>query len=347
MTTDATPVVLVADDEPSMLALVGQHIKTMGYDVLEASDGEQAWALAQEHLPDLVILDVMMPGMSGWEVCRKIREDVALAHTAIIMLTGIGENLNELTSPLYGADSYIDKPFAFPELDEKVRGALTKRQASRPGLARTAPADGLELVRNGNGNGGHHDHPHGLLAPESTSESDAPHAEAVDEAWSSEDEEGAEITNGADESILLVETSSVTRMPSRRQHAGKPPSRGDRAARGAPGAPKKRASGKKAGKAGRGKARAAGGRSAAPHARASSSRGKAKSAKSSKSKATKTPAVKASSGKRVAKAASAKRGAPSKQSAGRSAPRPAARKAKKGGRATSAKASPAKKKRGR
>ena len=53
-----------------------------GYEVSLASDGEQAWALAQEHLPDLVILDVMMPGMSGWEVCRKIREDIALAHTA-------------------------------------------------------------------------------------------------------------------------------------------------------------------------------------------------------------------------------------------------------------------------
>jgi CheY-like chemotaxis protein len=208
----------------------------MGYEVLEASDGEQAWALAQEHLPDLVILDVMMPGMSGWEVCRKIREDVALAHTAIIMLTGIGENLNELTSPLYGADSYIDKPFAFPELDEKVRGALNKRQASRPGLARTAPGEGLELVRNGNGNGngngGHHDHSHGLLASTGTeTESEPPHAEAVDEAWS-DHEEGSEVTNGADESILLVETSSLTR-PSRRQHAGKPPSRGDRAARGA------------------------------------------------------------------------------------------------------------------
>ncbi|HMI86788.1 MAG TPA: response regulator, partial [Polyangiaceae bacterium] len=238
MTTDATPVVLVADDEPSMLALVGQHIKTMGYEVLEASDGEQAWALAQEHLPDLVILDVMMPGMSGWEVCRKIREDVALAHTAIIMLTGIGENLNELTSPLYGADSYIDKPFAFPELDEKVRGALTIRQASRPGLARTAPADGLELVRNGNG-GGHHDHPHGLLSPETETESDPPHAEAVDEAWSSDEDEGHEITNGADESIMLVDASSVTRMPSRRQHAGKPPSRGEKAARGAPRKPVK------------------------------------------------------------------------------------------------------------
>ena len=60
------------------------------------------------------------------------------------MLTGIGETLNEMTSPLYGADAYLDKPFEFAELDEKVRGALTKRQASRPGLARTAPAKVFE-----------------------------------------------------------------------------------------------------------------------------------------------------------------------------------------------------------
>jgi DNA-binding response OmpR family regulator len=208
MTTEATPVVLVADDEPSMLALVGQHIKTMGYRVLEASDGEQAWALAQEHLPDLVILDVMMPGMSGWEVCRKIREDVALAHTAIIMLTGIGENLNELTSPLYGADSYIDKPFAFPELDEKVRGALTKRRGSRPGLARTEPDE-----KESNGNGGQE---RNLLSPSDESTETEAQAEAVDEAWN---EDRSEVTNGADETILLVETSSVTRGPGQRRKA--------------------------------------------------------------------------------------------------------------------------------
>jgi CheY-like chemotaxis protein len=194
MTTEATPVVLVADDEPGMLALVGQHIKTMGYRVLEASDGEQAWSLAQEHLPDLVILDVMMPGMSGWEVCRKIREDVALAHTAIIMLTGIGENLNELTSPLYGADSYIDKPFKFPELDEKVRGALTKRRGSRPGLARTEPQGGVD-VANGNGN-------HTLLSS-GESASSPPPTEAVDDSW---DDEPSESSNGHDESIVLVQT---------------------------------------------------------------------------------------------------------------------------------------------
>lgn len=126
-------VVLVADDEPSTLALVASHVRSKGYTVLEASDGDQAWQLAHEHLPDLVILDVMMPGMSGWEVCRKIREAVSLAHTGVVMLTGIGENLNEMTSPLYGADTYIDKPFEFSELDVKIRETLERRQKGAMG----------------------------------------------------------------------------------------------------------------------------------------------------------------------------------------------------------------------
>ena len=121
-------VVLVADDEPSTLALVASHVRSRGYKVLEASDGDQAWQLAHEHLPDLVILDVMMPGMSGWEVCRKIREAVSLAHTGVIMLTGIGENLNEMTSPLYGADDFLDKPFDLGDLDTKVKGLLAKKK---------------------------------------------------------------------------------------------------------------------------------------------------------------------------------------------------------------------------
>jgi len=139
MSNSQTPLVLVADDEPSMLELVARHLKTMDdpkLEVIEASDGETAWRLAREHLPDLVVLDVMMPGMSGWEVCRKIREDVALAHTGVVMLTGIGENLNQMTSPLYGADAYIDKPFEFEELDEKVKNALETRAAQREGVTR-------------------------------------------------------------------------------------------------------------------------------------------------------------------------------------------------------------------
>ena len=138
MATSA-PLVLVADDEPSMLELVARHLRTMSdpkLEVIQASDGEEAWRLAREHLPDLVVLDVMMPGMSGWEVCRKIREDIGLAHTGVVMLTGIGENLNQMTSPLYGADAYIDKPFEFEDFDDKVRDTLKARESQRLGVVR-------------------------------------------------------------------------------------------------------------------------------------------------------------------------------------------------------------------
>ena len=74
-----------------MLELVSRHLRSIDtpkLEVIEASDGDEAWKLARERLPDLVVLDVMMPGMSGWEVCRKIRQDASLAHTGVLMLTG-------------------------------------------------------------------------------------------------------------------------------------------------------------------------------------------------------------------------------------------------------------------
>jgi DNA-binding response OmpR family regulator len=135
----APAVVLVADDEPTMLELVSRHLRSIEQpklEVIEASDGDEAWELARERLPDLVVLDVMMPGMSGWEVCRKIRQDAALAHTGVLMLTGIGESLNETTSPLFGADEYIDKPFDFEKLDEMIVHILAKRAAQREAVPR-------------------------------------------------------------------------------------------------------------------------------------------------------------------------------------------------------------------
>jgi DNA-binding response OmpR family regulator len=95
--------------------------------LLEASDGEEALKIARRDKPDLVILDVMMPGMTGWEVCRAIREDDGMASVGVIMLTGIGERLNEMTSPLYGADEYLDKPFDFGDLDALVARVLYSR----------------------------------------------------------------------------------------------------------------------------------------------------------------------------------------------------------------------------
>jgi DNA-binding response OmpR family regulator len=129
MTTDAKTKILVADDDLEILALVARHLSALPAEVVEASDGEEALRLAQREKPDLVVLDVMMPGMSGWEVCRAIREDEAMSGTGIIMLTGIGERLNEMTSPLYGADGFLDKPFELEQLSAKVREILDDRDS--------------------------------------------------------------------------------------------------------------------------------------------------------------------------------------------------------------------------
>jgi DNA-binding response OmpR family regulator len=154
----APPVVLVADDEPTMLELVARHLRSLEQpklEVIEASDGDEAWRLARERLPDLVVLDVMMPGMSGWEVCRKIRHDAALAHTGVVMLTGIGESLNEATSPLFGADEYIDKPFDLEQLDQRIVAVLGKRAAQREAVPRPlANTRSADRPRVGNGVGG-------------------------------------------------------------------------------------------------------------------------------------------------------------------------------------------------
>jgi len=126
--------ILIAEDEPSMLSLVTRHVRSLGYTVVEAPDGDAAWEQAQAHHPDLVILDVMMPGMSGWEVCKRLKSpsaDGEFEATGVIMLTGIGENLNEMTSPLFAADTWLNKPFDFADLEVKIREVLDKYAEKR------------------------------------------------------------------------------------------------------------------------------------------------------------------------------------------------------------------------
>ena len=116
----------VADDDVDILALVVGHLKKSASEIHQASDGDEALRLAKETKPDLVVLDVMMPGMSGWEVCRAIRENESLKDIGVLMLTGIGQRLNEMTSPLYGADAYLDKPFDLETPDGKIRELLER-----------------------------------------------------------------------------------------------------------------------------------------------------------------------------------------------------------------------------
>jgi DNA-binding response OmpR family regulator len=125
--TAKKPVLLIADDDPEILAMLSLRLSKKGYTVIEAVDGIQTLRQAREKSPDLVILDVMMPGKNGWEVARELRADPQLRNVGIVMLTAIGEKVNELTSPLYGADEYVDKPFDFADLEARLKKVLEAR----------------------------------------------------------------------------------------------------------------------------------------------------------------------------------------------------------------------------
>ena len=132
--SDESPLILIADDDPDLRQLVRINLETTDCRIIEANDGEKTLELLLTERPTMIILDVMMPGLTGWEVLRYIRthKDPELAATGVLMLTGIGETLNELSSPMYGADDYIDKPFKGQELLFKARRVLSKVRRRKP-----------------------------------------------------------------------------------------------------------------------------------------------------------------------------------------------------------------------
>lgn len=118
------PSVLVVDDDPEIVAMLSARLETRGYLVLTAADGNEALTAAKRSRPALIVLDVMMPHKTGWEVARALKQDPVTAGIKIVMLTAIGEQMNEMTSPLYGADAYFDKPFDFGQLEQKIAELL-------------------------------------------------------------------------------------------------------------------------------------------------------------------------------------------------------------------------------
>jgi DNA-binding response OmpR family regulator len=119
--------ILIADDDLEILRILRKQLTKRGYSLLEAHDGEQALETALVERPNLILLDVMMPQLNGWEVCRYLRSKEEYNDVGIVMLTAIGPKLNELTSPLYGADHYIDKPFDFADVEEAIVNVLESR----------------------------------------------------------------------------------------------------------------------------------------------------------------------------------------------------------------------------
>jgi DNA-binding response OmpR family regulator len=122
--TEATPRILLADDDANIRAILREHLETYPCELFEAADGEAALEMVLVERPHLVVLDVMMPLMSGWELCRYIRSKSELDGVRVLMLTAVGKQMNELTSPLFGADAYVDKPFELEMIDAKLTELL-------------------------------------------------------------------------------------------------------------------------------------------------------------------------------------------------------------------------------
>ncbi|MFT4704942.1 MAG: DNA-binding response OmpR family regulator [Bradymonadia bacterium] len=114
------PHILICDDDSNIRAILRAHLEEHECTIVEAIDGEQGLEAILVEKPDLVLLDVMMPQLNGWEIAKYVRMKQELKATKIFMLTAIGSKVNELTSPLYGADAYLDKPFDLEELDATI-----------------------------------------------------------------------------------------------------------------------------------------------------------------------------------------------------------------------------------
>jgi two-component system, OmpR family, alkaline phosphatase synthesis response regulator PhoP len=137
--------ILVVDDEPKIVKLTRDYLEKDGFRVISAADGIEALALARRERPDLVVLDLMLPGMDGWEVCRALRRESDLP---IIMLTARAEESDQVVGLELGADDYITKPFSPRTLVARVRAVLRRAQGKLkpPSLIR---AGELELDLDG------------------------------------------------------------------------------------------------------------------------------------------------------------------------------------------------------
>jgi len=139
MSRGAMKRILVVDDEPTLVATLRYNLEREGYQVVTASDGDSGLSLARSDRPDLVILDLMLPVIDGFEVCRLLRREMTVP---ILMLTAKADEVDKVVGLELGADDYVTKPFSMRELLARVRALLRR--------AETAPTVDVELLAAGN-----------------------------------------------------------------------------------------------------------------------------------------------------------------------------------------------------
>lgn len=122
------PLILIVEDEAALVTMLRYNLEKEGYRVCEAGDGEEALTVVAERKPDLVVLDWMLPSLSGIEVCRQLRRKPATRELPVIMLTARGEEGDKIRGLNTGADDYMTKPFSLPELMARIRAMLRRVQ---------------------------------------------------------------------------------------------------------------------------------------------------------------------------------------------------------------------------
>jgi EAL domain-containing protein (putative c-di-GMP-specific phosphodiesterase class I)/DNA-binding response OmpR family regulator len=134
-----TPTILIADDDPQVSELLKHFLRPLECELLFAKDGEEALAIAQTRLPDVVLLDVMMPKRSGWEVCQALKAVQRTSQIKVVLVTGRGEVKDRLTGLQVGADDYLVKPFDRQEVTKRIGALLAARQRHSSEFTGAAP----------------------------------------------------------------------------------------------------------------------------------------------------------------------------------------------------------------
>ncbi|HYO93325.1 MAG TPA: response regulator [Polyangiaceae bacterium] len=138
--------ILVIEDEPDIRQVLDYNLRSAGHEVITVEGGREGLSLAREQRPDLVLLDLMLPDVSGTEVCRAIKDDPSMRSMPVVMLTARGEEIDRVVGFELGADDYVTKPFSVRELVLRIRAVL-KRSESRPSEANVVEFGELRVDR--------------------------------------------------------------------------------------------------------------------------------------------------------------------------------------------------------
>lgn len=132
MGAETRRIIMVVDDEPDIVKTLNKRLEIAGYQVTIANDGQDAVSKVQGTRPDLIILDVMLPKMNGYEVCAKLKQDPAYKRIPIVMFTAKGQSQEHLAGLMFGADAYVSKSCQYDVLLEQIKALLPESSSTTP-----------------------------------------------------------------------------------------------------------------------------------------------------------------------------------------------------------------------